>query len=181
MPLTKEENDRRLWAYRTYGSFNEAAVELGMNRSAFYYWAKRRGLALKKGSRLFAKEHDRRLQIIEDSNSIPEAAEKMGITEVALYKWRRRSGIDLPERYYSQVYLQPWQKPDWEITDEQKEKSYVNDRPEREREIVRQVVGGLESAVKRYGCSPKENNLTQYFNEWREIYGRHTKQQNRTH
>ena len=152
--LTQEEYDRRMKMYNDGMSYKEIAYELGLTYEGVCSWFDNRGLRSNKLN-INNGEYERRLKAYHKHNTDVAAAKEVGLTAKAFGGWRRYAG--LPSKFkQSQIKHKP-RKAD---------NSYVKDRPQWERSVMRSFGSIIERANPKadvweimecyrdcYGCS----------------------------
>lgn len=95
MPLGRDEETRRLRAYRNAPSDADAARALGLSKIGFVNWRRGRGLPskAKPGPYVGPAEEQRRLRAYHATRSDSLAAKDLGISRSAFTAWRRSRGL----------------------------------------------------------------------------------------
>jgi len=163
MKITPEEHQRRLGIYnRMYpqgATIKDMAPEMFINPAQVHKWIKASNLPYerKKGNRLSKEEQKRRMDYYlyckKEGIDNEYLAKKLNLHIECLRKWIRDNGlVQLNSNYvkidFSSQYTL-WDHKNGRVGKNKKQKSYVRNRPEKERTLIRTFMATLLEANRK--------------------------------
>jgi hypothetical protein len=162
--ISEIEHLRRLNAYNKYHTLVEAAKALCIDYRTMKRWAASNGVRSKRNS-----IHEERKRIYREGGSPEEIAHKMGLSLSGLYTWCRRQNLPTPNaskqlvKFSSRVSFIDF--ANHKVGKKAKKKSWVSNKPERERLLVRAFMADLLRIADTHP-DKKEYDVESFMAEW---------------
>ena len=150
-----DEHERRMEVFNQGGTCKEMGEKLFLSPKTVHAWIKRNNLPYNKpkGNRLPEEEHNRRLSAYHKHTTNRDMADDLNIHIECIRKWIRDNGLTQKNKVKRKIHIGKgiivWDNLDGTVGRDKKRRSYVNNMPEKERELVNDFMSILIEANRK--------------------------------